>query len=313
MGSEPEPVTSPGLLPLVATLVACAIAPIAPACAEGDAGTGRWIAVSDSGRQVYVVERGRGETIVFVHGTLLDHRCWDGVAARLRRHFETVAYSRWGHYPARDASPPERYSVEQHAADLVQLLRRIAPGGAHVVGHSYGGFVAALAAREHPELVRSLVLVEPYTVALIAAQASRDSVFARRQRAMAESAGAANVDDRIRVFFAGITGDPGLWGTLAPARQRELRENAATLAGLPKPPPAFGCDDVRRLPMPVCVIEGGRTYDVFRDIDAGWKACAPSLRRVTVPGASHFVMWDRPRELADAIAAFIRETEPGRR
>jgi pimeloyl-ACP methyl ester carboxylesterase len=34
-------------------------------------------------------------------------------------------------------------------------------GGAHLVGHSYGGVVAAVAAARRPDLVRSLVLVEP--------------------------------------------------------------------------------------------------------------------------------------------------------
>jgi len=43
--------------------------------------------------------------------------------------------------------------------DLVALLAEL--GGAHLVGHSYGGVVALLAAGERPDLVRSLVAVEP--------------------------------------------------------------------------------------------------------------------------------------------------------
>jgi pimeloyl-ACP methyl ester carboxylesterase len=43
--------------------------------------------------------------------------------------------------------------------DLLDLLEAV--GGAHLVGHSYGGAVVAVAAGRRPDLVRSLVLVEP--------------------------------------------------------------------------------------------------------------------------------------------------------
>jgi pimeloyl-ACP methyl ester carboxylesterase len=43
--------------------------------------------------------------------------------------------------------------------DLVALLEEL--GGAHLVGHSYGGVDALLVAGDRPDLVRSLVVVEP--------------------------------------------------------------------------------------------------------------------------------------------------------
>jgi pimeloyl-ACP methyl ester carboxylesterase len=43
--------------------------------------------------------------------------------------------------------------------DLLALLESL--GGAHVLGHSYGGVVALVAAGRRPDLVRSLVVVEP--------------------------------------------------------------------------------------------------------------------------------------------------------
>jgi pimeloyl-ACP methyl ester carboxylesterase len=43
------------------------------------------------------------------------------------------------------------------AADVVELLG----DGAHLVGHSYGGVVAMLAAGLRPQAVRSLALIEP--------------------------------------------------------------------------------------------------------------------------------------------------------
>lgn len=51
-----------------------------------------------------------------------------------------------------------REDFEQDAALLSPLL---GPCGAHLVGHSYGGVVAIYLAAHHPELVRSLTLIEP--------------------------------------------------------------------------------------------------------------------------------------------------------
>jgi pimeloyl-ACP methyl ester carboxylesterase len=61
--------------------------------------------------------------------------------------------------PGHGQTPAEgREDFERDAALLAPLL---GPGGAHVVGHSYGGVVALYIAAGHPERVRSLTLIEP--------------------------------------------------------------------------------------------------------------------------------------------------------
>ena len=53
------------------------------------------------------------------------------------------------------ASPDiDRSDHDVDALDVVDLLDA---GGAHVVGHSYGGVVALLAAGRRPDAVRSLI------------------------------------------------------------------------------------------------------------------------------------------------------------
>jgi pimeloyl-ACP methyl ester carboxylesterase len=65
------------------------------------------------------------------------------------------------------------YDVD--AADVVGLLG----DGAHLVGHSYGGVVAMLAAARRPEAVHSLTLIEP---AALRAAADHPAVAAALQR-----------------------------------------------------------------------------------------------------------------------------------
>lgn len=56
-----------------------------------------------------------------------------------------------------DSRANGRVDFERDADDVAALLE----GGAHLVGHSYGGVVSLLAAARRPEAVRSLALIEP--------------------------------------------------------------------------------------------------------------------------------------------------------
>ena len=58
-------------------------------------------------------------------------------------------------------SPRGDYSAIVDADDLAALIRKLKLAPAHIVGVSYGAYVALFLAARHPELVRSLVLSEP--------------------------------------------------------------------------------------------------------------------------------------------------------
>jgi pimeloyl-ACP methyl ester carboxylesterase len=64
----------------------------------------------------------------------------------------------FGRSPARG-----RVDFERDADDVARLL----PNGAHLVGHSYGGVVALLAAARTPSAVRSLAVIEPPALGLV--------------------------------------------------------------------------------------------------------------------------------------------------
>ena len=51
--------------------------------------------------------------------------------------------------------------LSDHVADLRALITQLKATPAHLVGNSYGAYVALALAMDHPELVRGLALAEP--------------------------------------------------------------------------------------------------------------------------------------------------------
>jgi pimeloyl-ACP methyl ester carboxylesterase len=87
-----------------------------------------------------------------VHGGSGPQRTWE-MQSPLAERWQLVIPSRRGF---NDSPPAERQDFEDDAADLLPLLSPVA----HLVGFSYGGLGALLAAGQRPDLVRSLTIIE---------------------------------------------------------------------------------------------------------------------------------------------------------
>jgi pimeloyl-ACP methyl ester carboxylesterase len=128
---------------------------------------------------LYVSEHGSGQPIVFVHGSFgfgeeqwLEQR---PLSSRWRLWF----VDRCGHGRSPDTG---RSGWNEQSEDIAELLG----GGAHLVGQSYGGTLALLAALRRPEAVRSLTLVEPNTLGLARDNADAAALIDRVSRALSE-------------------------------------------------------------------------------------------------------------------------------
>jgi pimeloyl-ACP methyl ester carboxylesterase len=100
---------------------------------------------------------GEGTPVVLLHGLASQRRFWNLVAARLAG-LPVLALDQRGHG---DAERPEGpYDVTTVAADLATAMDAIGWSRAVVVGHSWGGAVAATFAAEHPERCLSLVVID---------------------------------------------------------------------------------------------------------------------------------------------------------
>jgi len=102
--------------------------------------------------------RGDGNPIVMLSSGAHDHHDFDELRNLLPPRFRSIAVD----WPAHGESPAGKgVATAMRFADVAEeLVERLAPEGAIVLGNSVGGFAAGRLAIRRPELVRGLVLID---------------------------------------------------------------------------------------------------------------------------------------------------------
>ena len=111
---------------------------------------------------------GQGHAILLESGGGMDSTEWNALAPRLA--LETgatvIAYDRAGF--GKSDLPEMKYDLREDTAALWRGLRTLGlDRDLILVGHSYGGFLIRFEASEHPDSVRGLVFVDPFTVEFV--------------------------------------------------------------------------------------------------------------------------------------------------
>ncbi len=104
---------------------------------------------------------GEGLPLLAIHGVDGNHDSWAPLADALDGERPLVALDLRGRG---DSSPVGPYGIAAHAVDAAVVAERLVAANdgqpIDVLGHSFGGHVAARLAADRPELVRSLLLVD---------------------------------------------------------------------------------------------------------------------------------------------------------
>ena len=105
-------------------------------------------------------EDGTGETVVLIHSSVSGNRQWRTLVDALKERFRVLAINLFG-YGETSPWPGARLQTLSDQAELVLTLCEETQGPIHIVGHSFGGSVAAWAAAMLGPRAGRLVLLEP--------------------------------------------------------------------------------------------------------------------------------------------------------
>jgi pimeloyl-ACP methyl ester carboxylesterase len=112
-------------------------------------------------------DSGSGEPVVMIHCSSSSAREWQSLCETLNADFRSIATDLWGCGKSDPWGGQVEFTLASEAEPIVNVIRKIGTP-VHLVGHSYGGGVALKIAREHPEIVLSLTLIEPSCFQLLA-------------------------------------------------------------------------------------------------------------------------------------------------
>ena len=247
----------------------------------------------------------RTPEIVFIHGGAQNAHTF--VTVNLALSTSSLALDLPGHGHS-DPSPYGLSAVVSHAADVVDALQQLCAQPIVLVGMSLGGLTSLMVARDLPQLVRELVLVD-ITPGITAAKAKHITDFVNGPRTF---------EDFDQLLELTIRFNPTRSES---SLRRGILHNAVQLADetwvwrhqqhapatVTAPPTGDLWEVLAELTQPVTLVRGMASGSVVDDDDVRrFHQHCPQGVVVNVEGAGHSVQGDQPLVLAALCAERLR-------
>jgi pimeloyl-ACP methyl ester carboxylesterase len=245
--------------------------------------------------------------LVLLHGGAQNAHTWDTVAMALGRPLLAIDLPGHGHS---DAPAEGSLDVRTNAADVAVAVEALAPDALGVVGMSLGGLTTIALADGHPQLARSVVLVDvtprvegPGAAAIVAFVNGPES-FADLDELLARTIefNPTRSESSLRrgILHNALQRDDGSWVW----RYRRFT------GGDESPERSLPAEDLwdalERIEVPLMLVRGMRAGSVVDDeAEAELRRRQPTARVEHVVEAGHSVQGDDPLRLAELLDDFL--------
>jgi pimeloyl-ACP methyl ester carboxylesterase len=266
-----------------------------------------------NGDSLHYIDIGKGDPVIFVHGTLDDYRLWQMQMDTFAKNHRVIAYSRRYAYPNKQINNDSAdYSPAIHAKDLAEFIKILNLGPVHLVGHSYGAYTALLTTMEHPELVKTVMLGEPPVMPLLQNVPGGDTIIRNFMSASispaAEAFRSGNNQKGVSAFIGGVSGDSNFFSKLPPEAQNMIMNNVLELRGIALTKnifPPVHCDDLKKIKTPVLIMTGEKTLLLFSIINEELNKCLTNKEKAILSNATHGLEMENPVDFNKIVLAFI--------
>ena len=278
-----------------------------------------------NGMELAYERSGFGPDVLFVHGIPTDYRAWSAQIPIFSEKYRVVAFSRRLAQPNRNKTGSNESTIEANAKDLEELILQTTSPPINLIGHSYGGFIAAYLASNRPNLVQKLVLIEPgISTLLIQDPASRGQMLSlllrspsvalaagkylrRYYNPMLEAYHKGDLDNSLRLFLDGLMNKNNALAQLAPEAQTMVKENALTIGEVEAKLPIFTREDARRISAPTLLINGANGTKIFLAINQKLASSIAKNELVSIADSSHFPHVENPNAFNQKVMDFLAE------
>ncbi|MCC7078391.1 MAG: alpha/beta hydrolase [Acidimicrobiia bacterium] len=252
---------------------------------------------------------GAGPPLLLVHGLESSRHAWGDILPTLVTDHTVVRPDARGHGDSGGPLDPAGYMAERYASDLLRLVAALDLENVVVVGHSFGGTCALLAAREDPDAFAGLVLVNTWTYGLPEQMRQKPLAYldAISKRGIL---GIYDMTPAIRSGHPteGPRYDEPAFAAARRAERANLRpEGFVALAAQNLSRPSFH-ESLSAVRLPVLLLVGEHD-EVMRVPMAVLAHILEGSELVTIPGSAHNPTFDAPKALASHIVEFARRVQ----
>jgi 3-oxoadipate enol-lactonase len=259
-----------------------------------------------NGVELFYTESGSGpEAIVFSHGLLMDHTMFEHQRAAFDSRYRVIAYDHRGQ--GQSADPGSGYDMETVAQDAADLIKGLHAAPCHFAGLSMGGFVGMRLAARHPELIRTLTLMNTGS--------QKESLYNRlRYGFLAQLVKVVGTSPFVGIAVKELFGKTTRNST-DPAKKEMLREWTAKLSARPKNTahalmgvmnrPEFSATELKAIRCATLIMTGEDDNAQVPAQSEKLAASIPNSRLVRIPGAGHSSSLEAPEAVTQAMREFI--------
>lgn len=261
-----------------------------------------------SGFAAHVARLGRGpRPALALHCTLAFSGAWAGLMRHVGEDMTLVAPDMPSHGRSPDWDGTSDFSDTAFSAARASLSEPM-----DLIGHSFGGVIALRLAVEHPELVRSLTMIEPvfFRVAHLDAPEVAEEHTARGLT-FYEALEAGDPEEAARRFNQMWSNGPD-WADM-PAQVRAAMTRAIPVVPDTQP---FLFDDaagliprLSSLTMPVLLLRGSECDPVVTVTNDGLARRIAGARNEVVDGAGHMAPVTHPKQVSNAWREVLAPAE----
>lgn len=280
-------------------------------------------AVEVDGVSLYYEEKGSGPAVVFVHGIPTDYRAWAGQMAPFSQGRRAMALSRRYAFPNKREGDIMDSTVDNNAEDLRKFIEELEVAPVDLVGHSYGGFVAAYLAAANPRLVRSLVLVEPAVATLLVSNPESSAsvlplLFRSPSVALAairfqtgslrpalKALDEGDLEKAVELNVDGVQGVVGAGAMLTEEARKMMLDNARTVGEQRTKFPKFNSGDAARISAPTLILNGESGTVWLRRIGEILGRSIPGAKTGKISNSRHFPHMENASEFNERVLAFL--------
>lgn len=243
----------------------------------------------------YLRTGGSKPPVVLLHGLTGSGACWAPLARSLEGEYDVVMPDARGH--GCSSTPLQGYRYEDHASDVLELIRGLGLSAPVLLGHSMGGMTAAVVASLAARNLRGVILADP---TFLSPQRQREvyesDVAEQHRRLLSQEKHEVLAQLRSRHPRR----SPEIVELIATAR---LRTRMSAFDVLAPPNPEYH-PLVSRIDVPILLVLGDAGV-VSRETARELQSLNSRVRIELIQDAGHGIQYDQPERFEAVVRSFL--------